>query len=528
MAAVSTTSSEPAAVLVVADSSAQMAALVTALGETREEVLPSGTIVERGVVAARDGALIVAAVEIDPSNHAAASTAQEVTMRLQPAFLLLVGLADGLYDVRPGDVVAADRIYGFASGTAGATRLSPRPDVGRSSYRLVQRARAEARRSDWLLRVDPRPVGDDAPQVFVKPVAAGDVVVESSRAAIFKFLRDNYNDAIAVETAGRGFLETAYQNQLDVLVIRAIRKALHGDLPATAVPVAQAAKHAAAFALSVVARLTVDDSASAGGGERREEPKYETTEHRQIAELRRQCESERRALMISRPHLDGAKRIAIDKAVAEIDTRILSLREKQRSGPQLTAGETLGDRYEVIKRIGGGDFGTVWQAYDDVDQRHVALKVLHGHLVNEQTARERFFRGARRMAELRHPHIVGVTDTGGVDRGFHYFAMELMEGNLHGAVVGGLPLPDRIRMIAEVAQALQYTHERGIIHRDVKPDNILHDAALSARLADFDLVRAAGTIARTRGALGTYDFTAPEAHSDAAQATHNRISTVSE
>ncbi len=207
-----------------------------------------------------------------------------------------------------------------------------------------------------------------------------------------------------------------------------------------------------------------------------------------------------------------------------IEGKILDVRRLLRKGPQLRPGEFLGDgRYQLIEVIGQGGFATVWKAWDGEDQRLVALKVLHGHYSEDRGKRERFFRGARKMAELAHPHIVLVLDSECADDGWHFFVMEhLGGGNFEQAVLRGELTPERrLEILLEVGEALDYAHRKGAVHRDVKPSNILIDEEDGAKLSDFDLVRAADTtgLTATRAMMGTVQFAAPEALESASTAT---------
>src|SRR5207248_2537207 len=115
----------------------------------------------------------------------------------------------GIKDVVLGDVVAATDVFGFHSGKAGDT-FTPRADVGKSSYALVQRAQAEAQSGDWRAR---RRDGEGGPTVVVAPIAAGKQVVASTRSETYQFIRAHYDQAVAVEMEGRGFLEALNANQ---------------------------------------------------------------------------------------------------------------------------------------------------------------------------------------------------------------------------------------------------------------------------------------------------------------------------
>ncbi|KYF52931.1 hypothetical protein BE04_45575 [Sorangium cellulosum] len=198
----------------------------------------------------------------------------------------------------------------------------------------------------------------------------------------------------------------------------------------------------------------------------------------------------------------------------EVDSEILSFKRQLREGGQLRAGDALGEeRYLLLEQIGRGGFATVWRAHDRDAGTMVAVKLLHPNLAGDQLRRERFVRGARVMAALQHPAIVRVVDAGAEDAGFYYFVMEYVAGgDLRRAVLANaLTTRQIISIILEVGDALALAHSKGIIHRDVKPANILLDARRRPLLADFDLVAAADTTGGTRtGALGTFIYSAPE------------------
>jgi nucleoside phosphorylase len=177
----------------------------------------------------------------------------------KPSLVLFVGVAGGLKDVKLGDVVAATKVYGYESGKASRT-FQIRPDVGKSTYRMEQRARAEARGSDWLQRLK-GPIPDPPPRVFVEPIAAGARVVASTRSAIWKFLKANYSDAVAVEMEGHGFLQAVHANQqVDALIIRGISDLIDGKTDADTKNYQQiAARHASAFAFEILAKLDSAD-----------------------------------------------------------------------------------------------------------------------------------------------------------------------------------------------------------------------------------------------------------------------------
>jgi formylglycine-generating enzyme required for sulfatase activity len=199
-----------------------------------------------------------------------------------------------------------------------------------------------------------------------------------------------------------------------------------------------------------------------------------------------------------------------------VDRDIQQLRREMREGGQLRAGDWLGDgRYLLLEPIGRGGFSIVWRAHDSELERDVAIKVLHAELAGDPVRRERFFRGARRMVDLAGDGVVRVLDPHGEDGGYYYIVMELISGgDLRRAVIekrvrGEAVIP----LVLQVGDALARAHARGLVHRDVKPSNILIDEAGSPWLTDFDLVGGAadstgGT--RTDAALGTMGYAAPE------------------
>lgn len=199
----------------------------------------------------------------------------------------------------------------------------------------------------------------------------------------------------------------------------------------------------------------------------------------------------------------------------DLDREILDLKRQLREGGQLRAGDSLGynDRYELLDLLGRGGFASVWLAYDNQRGGNVAIKVLHSNLAGDRVRLDRFKRGARIMAELQHEAVVRVLEPYGEDGGWHYFVMEFVDGiDLHRAVIESrLPAERAIPAILIVGEALASAHAKGIVHRDVKPANILLDKAGAPKITDFDLVAAKETTGGTRtGALGTFLFTAPE------------------
>jgi formylglycine-generating enzyme required for sulfatase activity len=192
---------------------------------------------------------------------------------------------------------------------------------------------------------------------------------------------------------------------------------------------------------------------------------------------------------------------------------IRGLKREHRRGGQLRPGDALGDRYLLAEQVGRGGFATVWRARDSASRDDVAIKVLHPELAGDVIRRQRFFRGARIMAELAHSIVVRIREREAEDDGFFYFVMELVSGgNLQDAVLAGrVHREQAMPIVLSIGEALAEAHARGHVHRDVKPVNILLTESGAPRLTDFDLVTGQDTTGGTRtGALGTFIYAAPE------------------
>jgi serine/threonine protein kinase len=170
--------------------------------------------------------------------------------------------------------------------------------------------------------------------------------------------------------------------------------------------------------------------------------------------------------------------------------------------------------YRLRRRLGEGAAGVVWLAAREDDGELVALKLLRAAVAADDTARRRFAREARAAAEVHHPHLVPLLDAG-QDGELAWLATRYVDGRSLAdrlAADGPLAVPAACTVVAEVADGLQALHERGLVHRDVKPANILLDAAGRAALADFGLAKGAVYSALTRPGqvLGTLAYMAPE------------------
>ncbi len=170
-------------------------------------------------------------------------------------------------------------------------------------------------------------------------------------------------------------------------------------------------------------------------------------------------------------------------------------------------------RYRLIELLGRGGMGEVWRAYDTDTDRVVAIKVLPAHLSDDEMFQQRFRREAHAAARLNSPHVIPIHHYGEID-GRLYVDMRLIEGrDLEAVLADGPIVPARaVRIIEGVAEALQAAHKVGLVHRDVKPSNILLDENDFAYLIDFGIARAAADtrLTRTGGMIGTFQYMAPE------------------
>src|SRR5438093_1234858 len=195
----------------------EQAAVLAHVADLHDVVHDAGTVYRVGTFASPTTDWTVATALIGAGNAAAAFEAERAVRHFDPEVTLFVGVAGGIKDVVLGDVVAATDIYGYHSGKAGDT-FTGRPDVGSSSYALVQRAQAEAQSREWLAR---RLGENGEPAVVVAPIAAGEQVVASTRSDTYEFIRAHYDRAVAVEMEGRGFLAALHAKQkVGSLVVR--------------------------------------------------------------------------------------------------------------------------------------------------------------------------------------------------------------------------------------------------------------------------------------------------------------------
>ena len=177
-------------------------------------------------------------------------------------------------------------------------------------------------------------------------------------------------------------------------------------------------------------------------------------------------------------------------------------------------GTVLSDRYRIEAKLGSGGMSTVYLARDETLDRPVAIKILHREMSEQPDQLERFRQEARAVAKLSHPAVVSVIDAG-EDRGHPYIVFEYVEGETlkqRISRIGALDVQDALAYAIEIARGLAIAHNRQLVHRDVKPQNVLIDWPGRAKVTDFGIARQleqAGVTATGR-VLGTTDYVAPE------------------
>src|SRR5437899_709105 len=180
---------------------------------------------------------------------------------------------------------------------------------------------------------------------------------------------------------------------------------------------------------------------------------------------------------------------------------------------ELSTGTLVDSRYKVLSRLGAGGMGDVVLAEDQQLGRKVALKLLHQRFAEDPGFVERFRREAQAAAGLQHPNVVGVYDRGAYD-GTYYIAMEYLPGrSLKQLIRQEAPL-DPVRAIditIQILKASRFAHRRGVIHRDLKPHNVIIDDSDNAKVTDFGIARAgASDMTETGSIMGTAQYLSPE------------------
>src|SRR5215204_2852673 len=177
-------------------------------------------------------------------------------------------------------------------------------------------------------------------------------------------------------------------------------------------------------------------------------------------------------------------------------------------------GTLISERYRLEEKIGSGGMSSVYRAFDPMLERWVAIKLMHRDISNDPDQLERFRREARAVAQLNHPHVVTVIDAG-EDDGTPYIVLEFVEGETLKDRIrreDRLPVSEAVAYAIETGRALSCAHEHKLVHRDIKPQNILIDRDGRAKLTDFGISRSLESqgLTATGRVLGTTDYVSPE------------------
>jgi len=197
-----------------------------------------------------------------------------------------------------------------------------------------------------------------------------------------------------------------------------------------------------------------------------------------------------------------------------------------------TKGLVLGD-YVVLDEIGAGGMGQVFKAWRREMERTVALKVLSAKRIESRESVERFHREVKAAAKLEHPNIVTAYDAGEAE-GVHFLVMQYVEGKDLACVLaerGPLPVAEAVDYVVQAARGLEYAHQQGVVHRDIKPGNLLLDTRGTVKVLDMGLARidqpvdpyaatAPEALTESDQVMGTYDYMAPEQAQDTHHADH--------
>ena len=180
----------------------------------------------------------------------------------------------------------------------------------------------------------------------------------------------------------------------------------------------------------------------------------------------------------------------------------------------ISKGTKINDRYEIVKTIGEGGMANVYLAYDTILDRNVAVKVLRGDLANDEKFVRRFQREALSASSLSHPNIVEVYDVG-EDDGKYYIVMEYIEGKHLKTILkkrGKLTVTEVVDIMLQITEGMAHAHDSYIIHRDIKPQNIMILDNGVVKITDFGIAMALNStqLTQTNSVMGTVHYLPPE------------------
>ncbi|MFF4895075.1 protein kinase [Streptomyces sp. NPDC001068] len=424
------------------------------------------------------GAWQVWAMSIGQGNVNAALKATKAIQDLHPEVIVFLGTAGGLKEgVRLGDVVFATKAYGYESGKQTDGEVFHRPDIALADPQTEAFARRLAASDEWRPPRNASGDGTESPWVHVEPIAAGEKIQAGQAAEFRKNLHRSFNDAVAVEMEGLGFLTGAQQwKGIRAMVIRGISDLLSDKSPShdhQLQPVA--CRNAARFLRDMLTHLFALEPP----------PPYD----RRIG---------------SAGFTDAPTFVPADAA----DSRAI-LSRGDLPTTDLT-GCTLGSGYVLLREIGRGSLNAVWEAEERAfgrTLRRVAVKLQPP----DSSKRYRYFtREAAAMASFDSPYVIPYrtagTEQAGPLSGWSYIVTGLAGGSLRDWI-NERPLADETLglLLLDLAHALRYLHRKRLVHGDVKPANILRYGRRWV-LGDFGLTQPTGA----QEPEGTLGYMAPE------------------
>jgi nucleoside phosphorylase len=222
----------------------------------QELIHPKGNVYEKGIFIGEYHTWEVCIAEVGVGNATCAYQTERVISYFNPEVVLFVGIAGGIKDLNLGDVVVPEKAYGYESGKISDSGLLIRPEVGRSSFTLYERAKAESRNNNWKLRLSEEERKYEI-AVILKPIAAGEKVITSKKSEVYDLIYKHYNDTVAVEMEGSGFYTACHANEgLQFLIVRGISDLLKDKSVTDASGYQEiAAKNACAFAFEVLSKF---------------------------------------------------------------------------------------------------------------------------------------------------------------------------------------------------------------------------------------------------------------------------------
>ncbi len=223
-----------------------------------EKKHPKGNIYEKGIFKGEYHDWEIGIAEVGAGNNTCALQTERAINFFNPEVILFVGIAGGIKDLNLGDVVAAEKAYGYESGKVSKSGFLTRPVAGMSSFEIFERAKADSKKQEWKLRL-PKFYRRKKLKVITKPIAAGEKVVAKKRSEVYKLIYGSYNDTVAVEMEGSGFYSACHANgNLQFLIVRGISDLLSNKSEADAKGYQEiAARNASAFAFEVLSKFKI-------------------------------------------------------------------------------------------------------------------------------------------------------------------------------------------------------------------------------------------------------------------------------